>query len=263
VALNSAARELKRGGRLAPLDRVDEAGVPAEPDAVWEMLQSLSPGQRAAIYLHYQEDLPVRDVPRELLAFAEAARVASGSSRYARTVRRRGVLSIVLVAVLAATATPVGARMPGRRYAIGDSVMVAAKDELSHRGIVVNAVKSRQFSAAVPIVRKKAADGSLRRKVIIHLGTNKVIIQASDCDKISKAATKRRHVYLVTITGPTRATRKVQNTRLRACAQRHRNTSLLDWYGHSRGHTGWFYDRIHLTPKGQNSYGAYLDNRTS
>jgi hypothetical protein len=174
-----------------------------------------------------------------------------------------GGLSIVLVAVLAATATPAGARIPGGRYAIGDSVMVAAKDELSHRGIVVNAIKSRQFSAAVPIVRKKAADGSLRRKVIIHLGTNKVIIQPADCDRISKAATKRRHVYLVTITGPTRATRKVQNARLRKCAKRHRNTSLLDWYGHSRGHPGWFYDKIHLTARGQKAYAAYLDSRTS
>jgi hypothetical protein len=168
-----------------------------------------------------------------------------------------------VVAAVVATATPVAARIPGGRYALGDSVMVAAKDELSHRGIVVNAVKSRQFSAAVPIVRKKAADGSLRRKVIIHLGTNKVIIEASDCDKIAKASTKRRHVYLVTITGPTRATRKLQNARLRACAKRHRNTSLLDWYGHSRGHPGWFYDRIHLTQRGQKAYAAYLDGRTS
>lgn len=176
----------------------------------------------------------------------------------------RWIAATVLVLFVAiADATPAGARIPGGRYAIGDSVMVGAKGELSHRGIVVNAVKSRQFSAAVPVVRKKAADRSLRRKVIIHLGTNKVIIQGSDCDRISKAATKRRHVYLVTITGPTRATRKVQNARLRACAKRHRNTSLLDWYGHSRGHPGWFYDRIHLTQRGQKAYAAYLDGRTS
>jgi hypothetical protein len=173
------------------------------------------------------------------------------------------VVSVVLVAALAATAAPAGARIPGGRYAIGDSVMLGARSQLRHRGFVVNARKSRQFYQAVPIVRKKAASGTLRRKVIIHLGTNKVIVQASDCDKIAKAATKRRHLYLVTITGPTRATRKVQNTRLRACAKRHRNTSLLDWYGHSRGHPGWFYDRIHLTPRGRKAYAAYLDSRTS
>jgi hypothetical protein len=176
----------------------------------------------------------------------------------------RGLAAVALVITASVVyARPVSARIPGGRYAIGDSVMVAAKNELRHRGIVVNAVKSRQFSAAAPIVRRKAADGTLRRKVIIHLGTNKVIIQRSDCDRISKAATKRRHVYLVTITGPTRATRKVQNARLRACANRHANTSLLDWYGHSRGHSGWFYDHIHLTPRGQSAYAAFLDGRTS
>jgi hypothetical protein len=173
------------------------------------------------------------------------------------------LLLVIVLAGFLAGATPAGARIAGGRYAIGDSVMVAAKDELTHRGFHVNAVKSRQFDDAVPIVRKRAAAGTLRRKVVIHLGTNKVIIQAADCDRLSKAATKRRHVYLVTITGPTRATRKVQNARLRACAKRHRNTSLLDWYGHSRGHPGWFYDRIHLTPRGQKAYAAFLDSRTS
>ena len=173
------------------------------------------------------------------------------------------LVTVAALAGLLAISTPAVARIPGGRYAIGDSVMVGAKDELTHRGFHVNAVKSRQFEDAVPIVRKRAADGTLRRKVVIHLGTNKVIIQRSDCDRISKAATKRRHVYLVTITGPTRATRKVQNARLRACAKRHGNTSLLDWYGHSRGHPGWFYDRIHLTPRGQKAYAAYLDTRTS
>ncbi len=177
--------------------------------------------------------------------------------------RRIAAIVLALLVTVAAGAAPAAARIPGGRYAIGDSVMVGAKDELTHRGFHVNAVKSRQFEDAVPIVRKRAAAGTLRRKVVIHLGTNKVIIQISDCDRISKAATKRRHVYLVTITGPTRATRKVQNARLRKCAKRHRNTSLLDWYGHSRGHSGWFYDRIHLTPRGQKAYAAFLDSRTS
>jgi hypothetical protein len=178
-------------------------------------------------------------------------------------VRRIASIVLALLVTVAGTATPAGARIPGGRYAIGDSVMVAAKDELQNRRFHVNAVKSRQFYQAVPIVRKKAANGTLRRKVIVHLGTNKVIIQASDCDKLAKSATRRRHVYLVTITGPTRATRKVQNARLRSCAKRHRNTSLLDWYGHSRGHPGWFYDRIHLTQRGQKAYAAFLDGRTS
>ena len=127
--------------------------------------------------------------------------------------------------------------------------MLGARDELRARGFIVDTEKSRQFADAVTIVRHKAASGVLRRKVIIHLGTNGILIQASQCDAIAKAAGAGRHVFLVTVTGPTRypKIRKAQNTRLRACADRHANTSLLDWYGYSRGHGGWFYDGMHLT----------------
>lgn len=179
--------------------------------------------------------------------------------------RRVTVLLLVLGVWLATTAAPAAA-IPGGRYAIGDSVMLGAKDELQHRGFVVNAVQSRQFRDAVSIVKQKAADGTLRRKVVIHLGTNGILIQPSECDSIAKAAGKARLVYLVTVTGPTKypSIRKAQNTRLRACASRHANTSVIDWYGYSRGHAGWFSsDGMHLTASGQDAYAAFLDSRTS
>jgi len=74
--------------------------------------------------------------------------------------RRALVLSAVLGVWLAATVAPALA-IPGGRYAIGDSVMLGAKDELQRRGFVVNAVQSRQFHDAVSIVRQKAADSTL------------------------------------------------------------------------------------------------------
>jgi len=161
-------------------------------------------------------------------------------------------------------ARPASAIAEGR-YAIGDSVMLGARDELRARGFIVDTKTSRQFSEAVTIVRRKAASGVLRRTVVIHLGTNGILIKASECDTIAKAAGVRRHVYLVSVTGPTKypAIRKAQNTRLRACADRHTNTSLLDWYGYSRGHGRWFWDGMHLTASGQNAYAAFLGSRTS
>jgi hypothetical protein len=152
------------------------------------------------------------------------------------------------------------------RYAIGDSVMLGAKTQLQNRGFIVDAKVSRQFSEAVTIVKRKAASGVLRRKVIVHLGTNGILIQASQCDQISKYAGSKRRVYLVTVTGPTShpKIRKAQNIRLRACAARHGNTFLVDWYGYSRGHGAWFYrDGMHLTPKGRVAYAAFLDRHTS
>jgi len=177
--------------------------------------------------------------------------------------KRLATIVILVVAVLA-SAPPAFAIAEGR-YAIGDSVMLGARDELRARGFIVDTESSRQFSEAVTIVRRKAASGVLRRKVIIHLGTNGILIEASECDAIAKAAGVHRHVYLVTVTGPTKypKIRIAQNTRLRACADRHGNTSLLDWYGYSRGHGGWFYDGMHLTASGQDAYAAFLGSRTS
>jgi len=179
---------------------------------------------------------------------------------------RRTLLAIAVAIVLLATGAPaLAAGIPAGRYAIGDSVMLGAKSRLQARGFIVDVEKSRQFSAAVDIVKRKKAQGLLRRKIVIHLGTNGILIQPSDCDRISKMAGSHRRVYLVTVTGPTKYPniRKAQNIRLHACADRHRNTLLIDWYGYSRGHGGWFYDGMHLTQTGQHAYAALLDQRTS
>ena len=176
---------------------------------------------------------------------------------------RRFVVPAVVVACVA-FAAPAGA-IPGGRYAIGDSVMLGAKPQLSARGFVVNVKKSRQFSEAVHIVKQKKTNGLLRRKIVIHLGTNGVLIQPSDCDTISRVAGRHRRVFLVTVTGPTKypKIRKAQNVRMHACADRHANTKLIDWYAYSRGHGAWFYDGMHLTPKGRRAYAALLDRHTS
>jgi hypothetical protein len=159
----------------------------------------------------------------------------------------------------------VAAAIPSGRYAIGDSVMLGAKAALRNRGFIVDTKKSRQFDDAVGIVKRKKAHGLLRRKIVIHLGTNGVLIQASDCDRISRLAGSHRRVFLVTVTGPTKypKIRKAQNVRLRACADRHANTRLIDWYAYSRGHDAWFYDGMHLTRKGRHAYATLLDRRTS
>ena len=204
-----------------------------------------------------------------------ASMLTSSTGAYAFTTRITGrtVVQVIFKDTVSclASASPkrlikVTTPIPGGRYAIGDPVMLGAKDELQHRGFVVNAVTSRQFHDAVRIVKRKAAEGSLRRRVVIHLGTDGTPIQPSDCDAIAKAASALRHVYLVTVTGPTGdpAVRKAQNTRLRVCASRHANTSVIDWYGYSRGHARWFSsDGMHLTATGQRAYAAFLDTRTS
>jgi hypothetical protein len=175
--------------------------------------------------------------------------------------RRAAIVLLCLVASLAAI-EPATAAVRNGREAIGDSVMLGAKTRLQARGFRVDAVVSRQFDDAVGIVRSRARAGTLRRHVVIHLGTNGVLIDPGDCDAIARAAGGHRHVYLVTIS-INRSYRRTQNTRLVRCARRHANTSILDWNGYSKGHDDWFYsERWHLTPTGALRYAAFLDAGT-
>ena len=154
-------------------------------------------------------------------------------------------------------AAPSLAGVPAGRYAIGDSVMLGAREALIARGIRVNAHVSRQFDDAAPLIRKLAAR-RLPANVIVHLGTNGMI-DGADCDALVRAAGRGRHVYLVTVKVP-RDYRDPNNARLRACARRHENASVIDWYGLSRYHRAWFYrDGYHLRPIGQREYARLID----
>ena len=167
-------------------------------------------------------------------------------------------LSSTLVAVsIVLSAAPVHAGVPAGRYAIGDSVMLGAREALIARGIRVNADVSRQFDDAAPLIRKLATR-RLPTNVIVHLGTNGMI-DGADCDALVRAAGRDRHVYLVTVKVP-RDYRDPNNARLRACAHRHDNASVIDWYGLSRYHRSWFYsDGYHLRPVGQREYARLIN----
>ena len=170
----------------------------------------------------------------------------------------RAVLGTLVAAALALPASPALAGIPAGRYAIGDSVMLGAREALIARGFRVNAQVSRQFDDVVPLVRELAAGGHLPVNVIVGLGTNG-LIDGADCDALVRVAGRSRHVYLVTVKVP-RPYRDPDNARLLACAHRHDNVSVIDWYTLSRYHRAWFYsDGYHLTPVGRHEYAALLD----
>ena len=176
---------------------------------------------------------------------------------------RRLFAVLVLGSIVLGLMGPAAAGIPPGRYAIGDSVMLGAKDELTGRGIKVNAVISRQFRDAVPIVEQLKAAGRLRRKVIIHLGNNGILIEAAQCNRISEVAGSGRTVYLVNLKIP-RSYRSIQNERLAVCAQRRANTLLIDWYHYSRSHPSWFAaDGYHLTSAGQANYASLIATKTA
>jgi hypothetical protein len=169
-------------------------------------------------------------------------------------------VAVAVFALIAAlsSAVPASAGIPAGRYAIGDSVMLGARDALIARGFRVNAAVSRQFDDSIRLVRELAAGGHLPVNVVVHLGTNG-LIDGADCDRLVHVAGRDRHVFLVTVKVP-RPYRDPNNARLRACAHRHDNASVIDWYGLSRYHRAWFYsDGYHLRPIGRHAYAALLD----
>jgi hypothetical protein len=166
-------------------------------------------------------------------------------------------IASAVAATLGAT-TPASAGIPSGRYAIGDSVMLGARQALIGYGFRVNADVSRQFDDAVHLVHHIAVGGHLPVDVVVHLGTNG-LIDGDDCDALVRVAGRERHVYLVTIKVP-RPYRDANNRRLRACGRRHDNASVVDWYAFSRYHRAWFYaDGYHLRPVGRHAYAALLD----
>lgn len=176
---------------------------------------------------------------------------------------RRLLAGLVLGSIMLGLIGPAVAGIPPGRYAIGDSVMLGAKEELSARGFRVNAVVSRQFRDAVPLVEQLKAAGRLRKKLIIHLGNNGILIEAAQCNRISEVAGPNRTVYLVNLKIP-RWYRRIQNERLAACAQRRANTQLIDWFHYSRTHASWFAaDGFHLTSAGQTRYASFIASKTA
>ena len=75
VAFRLAASELRRAPTVA--DVPDTARTTLDPDLseLFEALRMLSPGQRAAVYLRYQADLPVADVARLMGTSSAVVRV--------------------------------------------------------------------------------------------------------------------------------------------------------------------------------------------
>ncbi len=75
VAFRLAAQELKRTPTVAT---PPDAAAPALDDGLGELLdvlRHLSPGQRTALYLHYQGDLPVSEIARLMRTSSAVVRV--------------------------------------------------------------------------------------------------------------------------------------------------------------------------------------------
>ena len=137
---------------------------------------------------------------------------------------------------------------------LGDSVMLGATEELNARGVVVDAVKSRQFTAFLPEVRTIRANGLLGSVVVVHLGTNGPFTQES-LDAMMELLWDVPAVIFVT----GKADREWvggNNEMLRALPSTWPNVSVIDWEVLAPLCPGdcFYSDGIHLNQAGQDYY---------
>jgi hypothetical protein len=169
-------------------------------------------------------------------------------------------LGLVSLLVLPAATAAQHARLSSGRFAVGDSVMLGAKTRLQHRGFAVNAVKSRQVADGIDVLRAKRRHGALPRQVVVHLGTNGTFL-AGQCRQMHHIVGRKRHLILLTVRVP-RSWSAANNRVISRCAQRYRNTFVVDWRRYANRHGGLVEsDGYHLTPKGARRYAGLVDRK--
>ncbi len=158
--------------------------------------------------------------------------------------------------------TGIDPTIPIRRQpitAIGDSVMVGARDALDSRlrRVTIDAAVSRQSDAMYQRIEQRRAAGQLAPVVVVHPGTNGPAYE-KDLAAAVKKLDDRERVILVTTRAPTRWMQQ-SNSSIRSVAQRFDNVRVADWESASAGQRGYFYpDGTHLTPAGAKAYAATI-----
>jgi hypothetical protein len=124
------------------------------------------------------------------------------------------------------------APLPGgdQIIAIGDSVMLAAADEVIAQfpGIYMDAAVSRRMAAAPAILQGLKDAGQLRPIVLLGLGTNGPVAE-STLDEIMAVVGPDVSIVLVNAQAP-RGWIPGVNEVLAGYAQRYRNVELANWY---------------------------------
>ncbi len=151
----------------------------------------------------------------------------------------------------APSAQDTGTASPAAITVIGDSVMLGASDYLTRRipGLVVDAQVGRQGSASTRLVQQLREAGRLGDAVVVHLGTNGYLSEASLRTMLGLLADRQR-VVLVNVFADRRWTGS-NNALIAQVARDYGNTRLLDWHALGHAHPEYFVrDGIHLSSLG-------------
>jgi peptidoglycan/LPS O-acetylase OafA/YrhL len=151
---------------------------------------------------------------------------------------------------------PPPAKRPPRIVALGDSVMIGARDKLAARlgpGFSMSAEVGRQASEFVAIVQRLKREGHHPDAMIIQMGNNGPLY-GEDMEAIQKATTNVGQLFLINDHAPVSWVEESDHA-LAEAARDWPHTTLIDWKSLAEsGNESWFWDGIHLTPLGAGHY---------
>ena len=144
--------------------------------------------------------------------------------------------------------------------AIGDSVMLGAKDEMekSMKGIMVEASESRQIWSGKDVAEELAAKGKLGNTVILALGTNGTFKKSTARELLDYFGADRT-IYWVTAYGSKLSWQDQVNETIEEVGAEYDNVHILHWDEVGPQHADWFYkDGLHLNGAGRKGYAQFL-----
>ena len=143
--------------------------------------------------------------------------------------------------------------------AIGDSVMLGARDELKKQlpNVTVDAAVGRQSETLFGRIDARKASSALDDVVVLHTGTNGPA-PYDDLVKALQGLSDRHRVVLVTVHGAVRWQGE-SNANIRKAAALFPNVRVADWAEASDGHGEYFVsDGTHLTSDGLEAYAKTI-----
>jgi len=164
--------------------------------------------------------------------------------------------TIAEVAVREAAPRPDG---PPRIIALGDSVMIGAKDELVKLlgpGFSMSAEVSRQADEFVKIARRLRRDGHRPDALIVQMGNNGPLY-GEEMAGLRRATSEVGELFLINDRAPVSWVGQ-SNQALAEAAADWPHTTLIQWRNAADSRDGLLWDGIHLTPSGARLYARVV-----
>ena len=147
----------------------------------------------------------------------------------------------------------------GKDYVfIGDSVMKMGEPYIKavFENSYVDAKVSRQFVELPNILKSLKDENKLRKKVIVHLGTNGVINKKSFDDAMEILGD--REIYFINTVVP-KPWEKGINKNLEEWTAEYKNVHIIDWHKYAKGDKELFFkDATHPKPEGAKKYAEFI-----